>query len=161
MSIEVEIARLAEAKDGLATWLSSQGFEIQEDALLNDLVNLLDGTALGSDITRVATVTITSGIGVTLSSIRLFFKGEITTQTGTSLICPVGSLMIIAVQTTGGNTQTNASPTISVTGDLTTQTAYLYASNSTSLKGVGVFLIAVNGAGSITLTRRTSTGAIM
>lgn len=161
MSIQAEITRLTEAKDGLAAWLLSQGVEIQQNALLNDLVGLLEGVSTGGGLTKMATVSVSSGTGVTLSSVRLFFNGTISAVTGNSHTCSVGSLMIITALTTGGNTQTNASPAISATGDLTTHIAYVYASNSSLQKGMGVFLILVNGSGAITLTRKTSTGSIM
>ena len=64
MSIESEITRLVEAKQGLADWLTEQNVSVPNGALLGDLVALLDRVKTASTenaIVLKSTATISNG----------------------------------------------------------------------------------------------------
>lgn len=163
MSIESEITRLVEAKQVLENWLIKQNVAVPNDALLGDLVKLLNAVQTSSGSAEVASVTLSKGTGVSVSSCYIFSGGSLASKssTATTLPCAVGDLIILAVTVNGGTTRTYASSEISITGDLTYKTAYTLTSNSASVRGVGVYLIQVYGSGSVSLTRKTGTGTIM
>lgn len=163
MSIESEITRLVEAKQGLKDWLIKQNVTVFNGALLGDLVKLLNTVQTSSGSPELASVTLSKGTGVNVFSCYIFSGGSLASRssTATALSCAVGSLIILAVTVNGGTTKTYAASEIAITGDLTYKTAYTLTSNSSSVRGVGVYLIQVSGSGSISLTRKIGTGSIM
>lgn len=163
MSIESEITRLVEAKQGLENWLIKQNVAVPNDALLGDLVKLLNAVQTSSGSAEVASVTLSKGTGVSVSSCYIFSGGSLASKssTATTLPCAVGDLVVLVVTVNGGTVKAYATPEITITGDLTYKTAYALSSNSTAVPGVGVYLIQVNGSGSVSLTRKTGSGVIM
>lgn len=110
MSIESEITRLVEAKQGLENWLIKQNMAVPNDALLGDLVKLLNAVQTSSGSVEVASVTLSKGTGVSVSSCYIFSGGSLASKssTATTLPCAVGDLVILAVTVNGGTTRTYA-----------------------------------------------------
>ena len=162
MSIETEITRLVGAKQELANWLASQGVTIPNGALLGDLVALLSKISTGG-LSQAARIDVTKGVGVTATSCYLFSCGTLTgvSSSASTIPCAVGDLVILSVSVTGGSAKLYATPKISVSGGLEASTAYLFSSSSMSANGAGVFLVVINGSGSISLSRHTGSGEIM
>ncbi len=163
MSIKSEITRLVSAKKEFADYLSSHGVTVPNGTLLGDMVALLSNLSTGVDLPQAASIDVTKGTGVTATSCYLFSHGTLTTgsASASTIPCAVGDLVILTVSVNGGSTKIYATPEISVSSDLATSTAYLYSSNSLSTNGVGVFLVTVNGSGSVSLSRHTGSGSIM
>ena len=94
MSIESEITRLVEAKQVLENWLIKQNVAVPNDALLGDLVKLLNAVQTSSGSAEVASVTLSKGTGVSVSSCYIFSGGSLASKssTATTLPCAVGDL---------------------------------------------------------------------
>ena len=166
MSIQIEIARLLAAKQNLSDWLVEHDVRVSNNAKLNELVNLLDTVSTGgSSSTPLVPVdvlyTVTSSVVKTVLP-KGSQAGDTLTLMGNSYLCPANSLLVVYGTCNGGTTSTQAYPTITVTGDLDFEPVYYTASNAALNKPIGIFAIHIGEVGgTVTLTRKTSSGAIM
>lgn len=94
MSIESEIARLVNAKTALRSRLVSKGMEVPSDALLPEMVGLLDevpGTA------PVSQVTVTNSVGMEITVISPSGSRSIATGANATVQSTVGGLIAVSM----------------------------------------------------------------
>ncbi len=167
MSIQTEIARISGAKQSLADWLLDHDVEVSFNAKLDELVELLDDVPTGGDTGVLVPVdSVRSASTVSFAKVVTPPGSSDSTETipnGTRYFVPAKSLMVVyAFAGTGGSSKQQATVTATGTSDIQTDTVYQVASTSLAVKPVLVCAVSVGETGgTVTFTKRTSSGEIM
>lgn len=165
MSIKSEIERIASAKQELVRWLSRHKVVLNINASINELVELLDSAASGGTADAFVTVNVTSAAAAMLSKTVLphgAVESGVNPISGTAYLCPANSMLVLYGTCNGGTTAQQAYPSVTVTGDMTSETVYYTGSNSSATRPLGIFVVWVGTkGGTVTLTRSTTKNAII
>lgn len=167
MSIQSEIERLSGAKQDLADWLLDHDVEVSFNAKLDELVGLLADVSTDSGEEKdFVHVEVKYGsntlISKTVTPPGSSASGTLVLQ-GAGYEVPADSLMVVyASATSGGTAKLQAYIDVTITGDITYETVYQTVSNSSAVKPVYIAAVKVGTqGGTITFTRKTSSGSIM
>ena len=167
MSIQSEIERISGAKQDLVDWLLDHDVEVSFNAKLDEIVSLLaDVSTGGSEEKNLVLVEVKYGSN-TLISKTITPPGSSASGTpvlqGAGYEVPANSLMVVyASATSGGTAKLQAYIDVTITGDITYETVYQTVSNSSAVKPVYIAAVKVGSRdGTITFTRKTSSGSIM
>ena len=167
MSIQSEIERLSGAKQDLVDWLLDHDVEVSFNAKLDELVSLLADVSTDSGEEKdFVHVEVKHGsntlISKTVTPPGSSASGTLVLQ-GAGYEVPTDSLMVVyASATSGGTAKLQAYIDVAVTGDVTYETVYQTVSNSSAVKPVYIAAVKVGSRdGTITFTRKTSSGSIM